>query len=146
MTTSVTDNLNASRDGAEGRRNTVFASFACAGIVAMTLMAVANRSSWSVDFTQFYTAGSLVGTGHLFDWPTIQALELRRGSTAVPFIRLPVFAFAFKPLSALPYPVARVLFLFIEIGALAGFVALWPFPRRNRAWLAVCWSVPAATC
>lgn len=112
----------------------------------MTLLAWGNRDSWNVDFTQFYTAGSLVGTGHLFDWSTIQALELQHSSTAVPYIRLPFYAVIFKALSVLPYPLARVLFLIIEIAALAGFVALWPFSRRSWASVAACWSLPAAMC
>jgi hypothetical protein len=44
----------------------------------------------------------------------------------------------------LPYPLARGLFLLIEIAALAGFVALWPLSRRNWAWVAICWSAPVA--
>ena len=112
----------------------------------MVVMALPNRSTWSVDFTQFYIAGSLVGTGHLFDWTTIQTLELKYSSTAVPYIRLPFYALVFKALSALPYPLARVLFLFIEIAAVAGFVAMWPFTRRRWAWVAVCWCTPAAIC
>jgi len=111
----------------------------------MMLLTVANRDNWSVDFNQFYVAGSLAGTGHLYDWNTVRALELQR-TNATPFIRLPVFAVAMKAFSALPYSLARVLFLCLEIAALLGFIALWPFSKRTFAFAAVCWSVPVAMC
>jgi hypothetical protein len=145
--------MTASREGgiagdwrvSAGRRTPwIPAILSCIGIAVMLGMAATNSASWNVDFAQFYTAGSLVGTGKLFDWPTIQALELKHSSTAVPYIRLPFFALPFKPLAALPYDIARGLFLFLEIAALAGFVALWPFSRKRWAWVAACWCVPAA--
>jgi hypothetical protein len=127
-------------------RNLSVACLALSGLIAMLLLAFANRSAWSVDFNQYYSAGLLAGTGHLYDGHSILALELQRNSTAVPFGRLPVYAFAMKPLSALPYPVARVVFFLTEVAALAGFIALWPFPRRDWALEAVCWSAPVAMC
>jgi hypothetical protein len=130
-----------------GRRaHWMAAILSCIGIAVMLAMAATNSASWNVDFTQFYTAGSLVGTGKLFDWPTIQALEFKHSSTAVPYIRLPFFALPFKPLSALPYDAARGLFLGLEIATLAGFLALWPFSRKRWAWVAACWCAPAAIC
>jgi hypothetical protein len=64
----------------------------------------------------------------------------------IPFYRLPFFALAFKALAVLPYPLARGLFLLIEIAALAGFVALWPLSHRRWAAVAICWSTPVAMC
>src|SRR5579863_326328 len=56
-----------------------------------------------VDFNQYYAAGRLVGTGHLYDWDEIRTLELQHNRTAVPCGRIPAFALAFKPISLLPY-------------------------------------------
>ena len=144
MTPSLDGSQTAWGISQEQRVTLLAACFACLGIVAMVAMALTNRDSWNVDFTQFYIAGSLVGTKHLFDWPTIQALEFKYSSTAVPYIRLPFFALLFKPLSSLPYSVARALYLSIELAAWAGFVALWPFSKRRWAWIAACWCAPAA--
>jgi hypothetical protein len=129
-----------------GARNRLGLWLAMAGLVITLAMTLSNRDSWSVDFTQFYTAGSLAGTGHIYDWPTVQAAELKYSATAVPYLRLPFFAFGFKLLSLLPYPMARALFLGIELAALAGFAALWPSSQRGWVFVAVCWSAPASMC
>jgi len=138
--------MTASPDAAGSRLNLIAFGLGVAGIAAMIAMAMANRSTWSVDFNQYYAAGTLAGTGHLYDWSAIQELELRNNARAVPFGRFPFYALVMKVFTILPYPVARVLFLLIEIAALVGFVALWPFPQRRWAWVAVCWSAPAAMC
>lgn len=122
------------------------AYLALAGIVLNGLMALANSKYWDVDFNQFYAAGKLAGSGHLYDWDSIRSLELEHSVRAVPFGRIPAFAFAFKPLSAIPYPFARIVWLAAGLGALAGFVALWPASSRAWAAVAVCWSAPAAMC
>ncbi len=105
-----------------------------------------SREAWSVDFGEFYAAGKLLGTGHLYNWPSIRALELQHSHRAVPFARIPAFALFFRPLSALPYSVARRIWLAIGFGALTGFVLLWPLPSRRWAIAALCWSVPVAMC
>jgi hypothetical protein len=128
------------------RRKLALTFLALSGVAVMLALAFGNRSAWSVDFNQYYAAGSLAGTGHLYDWPAIQARELEHGARAVPFGRLPAFALAMKPFSALPYSIARGLFLALELAALAGFVWLWPFPRRAWAVAAICWSAPVAMC
>jgi alpha-1,2-mannosyltransferase len=119
---------------------------ALAGIAANGLVAAANRGSWNTDFFQFYSAGKLAGSGHLYDWTAIAALERRESSKPIPFGRIPAFALAFKPLSALPPSLARLLWLCAGIGALAGFLALWPLSHRLWALAAICWSLPAAMC
>jgi hypothetical protein len=88
-----------------------------------------------------------VGTGHLYDWNSIRPLELAHGSRAVPFGRIPVFAVALKPLSALPYEWARFLWLAGSVGATVGFIFVWPDgPARRMRAAAACWSAPAAIC
>jgi hypothetical protein len=117
---------------------------AVAGIASMIVLAMFNRDSWNVDFSQYYAVGKLAGTGHVYDWQAIQALEREHGVKVIPFYRLPFYALVFKSLSVLPYSIARVLFLCIELAAVAGFVMLWPFKQRTWAAAAVCWSVPIA--
>ena len=128
------------------RRNLLLIGCGLAGLAVNGWLAVANRSSWDVDFNQYYSAGKLVGSGHLYDWDAIRSLELERNTTAVPFSRIPANALALKPLSALPYPVARVVWLCIGIASLAGFLFLWPFVSRAWALVALCWSAPVAMC
>jgi hypothetical protein len=96
------------------------------------------------DFNQFYSASTLAGTGHLYDWGRIQELELRNGPHPIPFGRLPVFGVLLKPLAALSYSYARVAWLIVNLAALIGFAALWPVRRRQDAVMMLCWSCPAA--
>src|SRR5690348_14066184 len=102
--------------------------------------------TWGVDFNEFYSAGKLAGTGHLYDWEALRPLELQNTIRAVPFGRIPFFAFAFRPLSAMPYQAARVLWMCVGLAALASVVALWPLARWERMAAALCWSVPAVMC
>jgi len=96
------------------------------------------------DFNQFYSASKLAGTGHLYDWERLQALELSTGPHAIPFGRLPVFGLLLKPLTALTYNYARIAWLIINAAALIGFAALWPLRRRQDVFMMLCWSCPAA--
>jgi hypothetical protein len=128
------------------RRALALICLALAGIAFNGWLAVSNSSTWNVDFNQFYVAGKLAGTGHLYDWTAIKSLEPEQNRKAIPFIRIPAFALAFKPLSSMPYSLARALWLCAGIAALAGFAVLWPFSRRRWACVAICWSAPAAMC
>lgn len=117
-----------------------------AGIAFSTHLVLGSPVSWNVDFNEFYAAGKLVGTGHLYDWEAIRALELQHGTRAVPFGRIPAFAVFFWPLSSLPYAIARILWLAAGFGALAGIAILWPLRPWRRVAGAICWSVPALMC
>lgn len=128
------------------RRNLLVIGCGLAGLIVNFALADANRSTWDVDFNQFYTAGKLVGSGHLYDWDAVRKLELKSNAEAVPFGRVPVFAAVFRPLSALPYSAARVLWLSVELFALAGFIYFWPSSTRAWTGAAVCWSAPVAMC
>jgi hypothetical protein len=130
----------------ELRRNLLLVGCGFAGLVINGALALANSSTWNVDCNQYYSAGKLLGTGHLYDPDAIRSLELERNVRAVPFGRIPAFAVAFQPLSALPYPVARLLWLCASIAAVAGFAYLWPFATRAWALVAICWSAPIAMC
>lgn len=124
----------------------MLAGLALAGLALNMFVAIVNRDSWAIDFNQYYSAGKLVGTGKLYDWQSLRALELRHTAGAVTFTRLPAFALAFKPISALPWEAGRVLWFAIGVAALAGFVALWPELDRVRACVAICWSMPVVLC
>lgn len=129
-----------------GRENLMLAGLAFMGLAVNILVALANRGSWATDFNQYYAAGQLVGSGKLYDWESLRNLELRHSANVVTFTRIPAFALAFKPVSALPWEAARVLWFSIGIAALAGFVALWPGIDRGRAVTVICWSMPAMLC
>jgi hypothetical protein len=121
-------------------------ALALLGIAANGLLALANRGSWNVDFSISYAAGKLAGSGHLYDPAKILPLELTWSGKAFPFGRIPAYAFALKPLAALPFPLARALWLGLSLAAVAGFVALWPLGSRPWAMTALCWSAPLAMC
>jgi hypothetical protein len=130
----------------ENRRTLLLIGCALAGLALNGWVAVANRSSWNVDFTQYYSAGKLVGTGNLYDWDVIRSMELERSPRAVPFSRIPANALLFKPLAALPWPAARAIWLCAGLAALAGFLFLWPFSGRAWPFVVLCWSMPVAMC
>ena len=117
-----------------------------AGIAFGAALALHSPVTWSVDFNEFYSAGQVVGTGHLYDWAAIRPLELEHTVRTVPFGRIPAFALAFKPLSALPYTPARIMWLALGVAALAGVVFLWPLSRWEPMAAALCWSIPVVMC
>src|SRR5579885_3668473 len=129
-----------------GRGWALYLGLALAGVAFCAVLAARSPTAWDVDFNQFYSAGKLVGTGRLYDWDAIRRLELQHRATAVPFGRIPFFAFVFQLFSALPYGVARGLWFGVEVAALAGFALLWPMAGRARMAVAICWSVPALMC
>ena len=101
---------------------------------------VSERAS---DFNEFYSASKLAGSGQLYDWQSIQAIEQAHGDT-IPFGRFPVYAILFKPLTLLPFAYARAAWLAINAVALILFAVLWPTARRDRLAMSLCWSCPAA--
>jgi len=117
-----------------------------AGLACNATLALLNTGSWNADFNQYYAAGKLVGTGRLYDWDSIRALELEHTARTVTFTRIPAFALAFKPLTWLPWTAARVIWCGIGMAALAGFVWLWPGIHRGWACVVVLWSIPVAVC
>ena len=118
---------------------------ALAGVCANGLIAWLNRGSWDADFNQYYAAGKLAGSGHLYDWDAIQKEEGPHGKV-IPFGRLPFFAAAFKPLTLLPYGTARLVWFGLRLAAWAAFPFFWPVKSRLWAWAAMAWSVSAAMC
>ena len=84
----------------ELRRNLLLVGCCVAGLALNCLIALANSSAWDVDFNQYYSAGKLVGSGHLYDWSSIRALQLEHNAKAVPFGRIrpsPLPSSRFRP-------------------------------------------------
>jgi hypothetical protein len=115
------------------------------GIAFNTWMAFQNRSEWHLDFIQFYSAGKLAGTGHLYDWGALQLVETQHGGRPVPTGRLPAFAGGYKVIASLPVEWARWTWFAFSVFAIAATVCIWP-DRRLRLWMCIAfsWSLPLA--
>jgi glycosyl transferase family 87 len=98
------------------------------------------------DFMSFYTGPRLVGTPDQFRSERYAEDELATtGEVSLAqqvYLRLPVFAYAMRPLTALPYHTAYFIWQGMSLAALAGFILLWPEPGREGILLAACWSIP----
>ena len=93
-----------------------------------------------------YTGARLVGTPDQFRPERYAEDELSVTGWVSPaqerYLRLPVFAFALRPLARLPYRTAYHVWQALLLTALVGFVALWPRGGRGPLLLAACWSFP----
>jgi len=103
------------------------------------------------DFLAFYVSGQLVLQGKLYNIPAFQAAEAAIMPNSVPAlllkrqaVRPPFFAAAFWPLAQLPFRVAMAIWMAVLLGAMIGFVCLWP--DRMAAAIACCWSAGLAAC
>jgi hypothetical protein len=112
------------------------------GLAFQIRIAVLNSSGWGVDFNQFYSAGRLTGTGHLYDWESLRKVEAENGREG-PTGRLPVVLYGHKVLSNLPYRVAQFIWMTLCCVALAVFAFTWPGAERPFMMLALAWSLPA---
>jgi len=112
------------------------------GLAFQIQIAVLNRTGWGVDFNQFYSAGRLTGTGHLYDWGALRKVEAEHGRE-VPTGRLPVVLYGHKILGYFPYRGAQLIWMALCIAALAVFAIFWPGIRLPLMVLALAWSMPA---
>ena len=129
------------------RRKTTTATVTVAIVCALGLafdiwFAVRNKTGLGVDFNQFYSAGRLTGTGHLYDWDALRKIEAENG-IAVPSARLPVVLYGHKILGSFPYAVARSIWMAGSIAALVAFAAFWPGTERLLMTVALVCSMPA---
>jgi hypothetical protein len=112
------------------------------GIIVM-LLAVSQRPDTADDFRSFYRGGALMAANenvysHPFAFPDKNA-----DVKFLPFIRLPGYAAILAPLSALPYRVARGVWM--ALLAVAILICVWLFPvGRERFALALSLSFPLA--
>jgi hypothetical protein len=112
------------------------------GLAFNLRVALLNHTGWGIDFNQFYSAGRLTGTGHLYEWDALRDLEARHNSQ-VPTGRLPVVLYGHKILGRLPYRVAQSVWMALSIAALIVFAFAWPSATRPIMMLALAWSMPA---
>lgn len=89
------------------------------------------------DFLAFYSGGKLAFTSDLYN-PTaiyeVQAVSAGLHAPSLLFIRLPFYAGLLYPLSLLPYRIAYLVFLAINVGA----IALFAWLLRREAPAAAC--------
>jgi hypothetical protein len=104
--------------------------------LAIMAAALATKSPVVDDFPAFYTAAQHPGAVYA-------ATNSGIGGHFLPWLRIPSYAWLLQPFGALPYGVARVLWLITIAAALALFALLWRGERRPVA-LALCWSFPVA--
>jgi hypothetical protein len=119
-------------------------ALAFVGVVGLAFniwFAELNRAGWGLDFNQFYSAGRLAGTGHIYDWDALRKLESENG-IPMPTGRLPVVLFGHKILSNLPYAEAQYVWLAASIAALLVFAMAWPGTQRLLMMVALAWSMP----
>ena len=119
-------------------------ALAFVGVVGLAFniwFAELNRAGWGLDFNQFYSAGRLAGTGHLYDWDALRTLEIEHG-IPMPTGRLPVVLFGHRILSNLPYAQAQYVWLAASIAALLVFAMAWPGAQRLLMVVALAWSMP----
>jgi len=127
---------------------TVGISLLGAGLSAALIIALTHNRVDGTDFLSFYAGGRLAVTGHLYDPQAIWKAQFEAAGRYGPgllFIRLPCFALFLWPLAQASYGTARVIWLAINIAAVATAVWLWPGSRKLAAIVA-CWSFPVFMC
>ncbi len=122
---------------------------AFAGVIVLSLSYQAN---WHLivtglnDFPAFYFAPQLIAEHDLYDPAAMrdkQISTLGKSNVNIQFIRLPYLGAAMWPFSRLPYRPAYALWQLSCLGAVLGFVLLWP-AKRMVTLLLCCWFPPTA--
>ena len=98
------------------------------------------------DFVEFYAAGRLAGSGHLYDGEALKRVEAqyRPGIFSAPFLRLPFYAWALKPLTVLDYSTARGIWLLLGVLAVGVVVAKWTTGSFADRLVVAGWFLPLA--
>ena len=94
-----------------------------------------------VDFNQFYAASKLAGTGRLYDWDSLSALEAERGPPCLPAgscrcVRPETTHMVAICVGAIDLRIASV-------AALLGVCFIWPGLKRSLILLSFAWSASA---
>ena len=114
----------------------------CLPGVVLNLGMALHYADNAIDFTQFYAASRLAGTGHLYNWDALRQLEAHYGGPPIPSGRLPVVAYALRALSWMPFFEARLAWLAICLAGVLIFAARWPDSDRRLMFAALAWSMP----
>jgi Glycosyltransferase family 87 len=112
------------------------------GIALGIWLACISTPARSVDYNQFFSASHLLGTGQVYNWSALKALELQH-TAAVPTARIPSVLLGHKLLSWLPYSIARALWFGASLAALLLALKTWPRLPFRRSVMALAWSFPA---
>jgi hypothetical protein len=99
------------------------------------------------DFTVLYAGARMVGTGQLYNTGDLRAMERELVGTDSPdfhYVRLPIVAGAWKPLTLLSYPRALVLWKALTVLGFVSLVWILPFPPRPVTLIATAVSLGAA--
>ena len=115
----------------------------CALGVALMALALWYRPEEADDFVPFYRAATLASARQsVYEKPSWSPRK-NAEDRFLPFLRFPAYAEALVPLTALPYSVARAVWIALLILAAAASVRLSPAPRDGLA-LALAFSFPLA--
>ncbi len=113
----------------------------CALGLCLTALALTQRPDSADDFRSFYRGAQLVGTiDGAYAHPMLFPDTGKRG-VFLPYIRIPFHALLLKPLTALPYAKARMVWIGLIVMAFVALVPLFPGPRDKLA-VALCFSMP----
>jgi glycosyl transferase family 87 len=95
------------------------------------------------DFGPFYRAGGLVSAHRSVYSSPLWSPERAAVGRFLPYLRIPSYAAALTPLAALPYELARRVWIAALL--IASFACVWLYPgERNRLAVALAFSFPLA--
>lgn len=115
----------------------------CAAGIALIALGMWHRPADADDFGPFYRAASLAAAhSSVYANPSWSPKNKGEGRF-LPYLRLPSYAEALRPLTALPYTPARMVWIACLILAALGCVWLFPL-ERNRLAIALAFSFPLA--
>jgi hypothetical protein len=99
------------------------------------------------DFLALYVGATLAGTPDLYSPPVFERMQKKTVNIRMPavlFSRPPFYAVLLKPLAAMPYPAAYLLFQVLSVAALVSALRVLA-PRGDPLWLLGGMSIPVLT-
>lgn len=114
----------------------------CALGVFVNVHLAFSAGKGGMDFNQFYSSSRLAGTGHLYDWSALSALEAENGPP-IHGGRLPVVSYGVKLIGWMPFPLALRVWQAASIAAFLTVCFIWPGASRLGLLAALAWSTPA---
>jgi hypothetical protein len=114
----------------------------CLPNVIFNLRMPLDKGNSAIDFTQFYAASRLAGTGRLYNTDELLRIEKQYDGPPIPCGRLPVVSYAMRALSWMPFNAARSVWLALGLAGLLGFALWWPAASRAAMFVALASSIP----